>query len=65
MKNWKTTAGAAGVALGTVASILTSIANGTFVLDAATISTLIAAASAVWGLVAAKDSNVTGGTVRQ
>lgn len=65
MKSWKTTAGAAGVALGTVASVLTSIANGTFVLDASTISTLIAAASAVWGLISAKDANVTGGTVRQ
>lgn len=65
MKNWKTTAGAAGLALGTVATVLTSIANGTFVLDATTISAMIAAASAVWGLVAAKDSNVSGGSVKQ
>lgn len=65
MKNWKTTAGAAGLALGTVATVLTSIANGTFVFDATTISAMIAAASAVWGLVAAKDSRVTGGTIKQ
>lgn len=65
MKNWKTNLGAAGLALGTIGAIATAVSNGTFSIDAQTISEIVAAASTVWGLLAAKDSNVTGGTVRQ
>lgn len=63
--NWRTNLGAIGVALGTVATIISSVANGSFVLNTETISALVTAVSAVWGLFAAKDKQVTGGSIVQ
>lgn len=63
--SWKTNLGAIGTALAVIATIITQISNGTFVFDSTTISSLVAAASMIFGLFSAKDNNVTGGTVRQ
>lgn len=61
MKNWKTTTG------GVIAVIMAVCAIVKGLVDGAPIdwTTSIAAISAGIGLIMAKDSNVTGGTVQQ
>lgn len=63
MKNWKTTAaGGAGVLMA-LADILTQLSGGPF--DSTHLLADITSIITAVGLMFAKDSNVTGGNVRQ
>lgn len=59
--NWKTTAAGLGAILTAGGHLLTSLANG----DTNTIAVDLAAIWVGIGLLAAKDGNVTGGTIKQ
>lgn len=63
LANWKTTAGGIGAGLGALADIFTQVSQGNF--DANHLWLDIVAISTAWGLLTAKDGNVTGGTVKQ
>ena len=60
MKNWKTTASGIIAIVVALAGAATSLINGTSVDWTAVIAAIIAGV----GLITAKDSNVTGGTVQ-
>ncbi len=61
MKNWKTTTGGIGGLLGAIGDILLGLAHGTPINWGVDIPLILTGA----GLLFAKDSNVTGGTVKQ
>jgi hypothetical protein len=58
--NWKTTLAGVGTLAGAIATVATTLSKGT--LDQQTLTTLFSTVLAGIGLIAAKDSNVTGGT---
>lgn len=64
MKNWKTTTGGIGMLL-TGLGYFVAVISGqvTFTIEAATVA--LASVSGGFGLLFAKDNNVTGGTVQQ
>lgn len=62
-KNYKTTISGILAILGAIVALGNAFMNGT--MDATTIGTAITAFTAGIGLILAKDSNVTGGTVGQ
>jgi hypothetical protein len=63
MTNWKTSAAGLGILLATLGNAITQYTQGG--LAAVNITVLIAGLSAAFAAFAAKDANVTGGTVVQ
>ena len=61
LTNWKTTAGGVGAILGALADIAISLSHG----NVPNVTADFAAITAGLGLIAAKDGNVTGGTIHQ
>lgn len=63
--NWRTNSAAVLTSVGTIITIGAAALNGNLHLDTETVAAVGTALSVIWGFFAAKDSNVTGGTVSQ
>jgi len=61
MKSWKTTLAGAGILLAALGKVASEISGGTPIDFTSLLSMVMAAI----GLFAAKDANVTGGTIKQ
>jgi hypothetical protein len=61
--NWRTSCLGAGAILGAVADVLHQLGTGS--IDPVMLKADALAVATGWGLIMAKDGNVTGGTVKQ